>query len=82
MKAMQVIAALLALLLAMDAVPCMGGRSLLSPGTVQITNGAVSEKNMDAGVPAGRSCSATGMHCSSNSQCCSKGCNTVYFRCG
>ena len=47
-----------------------------------ISSGSVREANMDQGVPAGRNCVATGMHCSSDSQCCSKGCDLAFFRCG
>ena len=47
-----------------------------------ISSGSVREANMDQGVPAGRNCVATGMHCSNDSQCCSKGCDLAFFRCG
>ena len=72
----------LTMLLALIAAPCTMARTLSASNTVEITNGAVREKGIDKGVPAGRQCIATGMHCSSSSQCCSKACNTVYFRCG
>lgn len=79
---MQVIAALLAILLALSASSSSATRTLSAADKVQITNGAVSSDNMDAGVPKGRECVATGMHCSSSSQCCSKSCSTIYYRCG
>ena len=60
----------------------MADTILGQPSTVPISSGAVSASNMDEGVPAGRSCIATGMSCSSNSQCCSKACNGAFFRCG
>ena len=63
-------------------------RVLLADGTVlgqpinwPISSGAVREDNINEGVPAGRSCVASGMHCSSDSQCCSKACDTAFFRC-
>ena len=81
---MQITAAVLAILLALSASSSCAARTLLAAdsGKVQMTSGAVSSDNMAAGVPRGRECVATGMHCSSSSQCCSKSCNTVYFRCG
>jgi len=81
MKTLQITAAVLAMLLMLSSASASRTLSALD-NKVVITNGAVSEANMKAGVPAGRSCVATGMHCSSNSQCCSKGCNAVYYRCG
>ena len=51
------------------------------PSTVPISSGAVSASSMDEGVPAGRTCVASGMSCSSSSQCCSKSCDEAYFRC-
>lgn len=82
MKTMQIIAIVLSALLALSASPCHGLRTLLAANTVQITNGEVSSAAMERGVPAGRACVGSGMHCSSSSQCCSKACSTIYFRCG
>ncbi len=79
---MQLTAAVLAILLALSASSSSAARTLSAADKVQITSGAVSSDNMAAGVPKGRECVATGMHCSSSSQCCSKACSTIYFRCG
>ena len=81
-------ASLLFLALALFVLSTHGeARSLMQdmvlgkPASVPISSGEVSQANMDAGVPPGRNCVASGMHCSSSSQCCSKGCDAAFFRC-
>ena len=89
MTRMQAVRTSLVLLLLASFACCPRAerRSLLAdtilgqPSTVPISSGAVRESNMDEGVPAGRTCVASGMSCSSNSQCCSKSCDEAFFRC-
>ena len=55
------------------------GRTLL--GKIALETGQVDGSKAFTSPPPGRNCHTPGMHCIGDSQCCSKGCDSLYFRC-